>query len=317
MQTITILIPAYNEAESLIATHSMICGIIDKIVDIDWTFLFVNDGSTDDTALILDQLRNSDPRVQILTLSRNFGKENAMLAGMDYARGDALLIMDADGQHQPDIIPQMIARWRAGIDDVYALRSSRDTDSPLRRSLSNAYYRLLQKSTDMDILPNAGDYRLLDRRCVDALRTLRESQRYTKGLYSWIGFKKEAVSYEHLPRKAGKSNFSIRKLFRLAFEGITSFTVAPLRFAMLLGIIVSMCAFAYIIFTICKTIFYGEPVQGYPTLLCCILFLGGVQLIAIGIIGEYIGRIFMESKRRPPYIVSQFTGTKPDTDEKC
>ncbi len=306
---ITILVPAYNEARNLPGLVDALSSLSDSIDTYDWEFLIVNDGSSDNTSDVLRSLREQDIRVNYINLSRNFGKESAMLAGLDYAKGDCVVIMDADLQHPVSAVPEMIKAWEEGYDDVYGKRKTRGKESWLRKKLSLLYYSLLQKTTRIDILPNVGDFRLLDRRCVDAVRELRETQRYTKGLFCWIGFKKKPVEFESLDRTEGKSTFNFLSLLGLAIEGITGFTISPLRIASLLGVVVSIVAFTYLIFVIFKTIFYGEPVQGYPTLLCVILFLGGCQLLAIGIIGEYIGRIFNETKRRPPYLVDSYNGS--------
>lgn len=305
----TILVPAYNEARNLPGLVDALSSLSDSIDTYDWEFLIVNDGSSDNTSDVLHSLREQDIRVNYINLSRNFGKESAMLAGLDYAKGDCVVIMDADLQHPVSAVPEMIKAWEEGYDDVYGKRKTRGKESWLRKKLSLLYYSLLQKTTRIDILPNVGDFRLLDRRCVDAVRELRETQRYTKGLFCWIGFKKKPVEFESLDRTEGKSTFNFLSLLGLAIEGITGFTISPLRIASLLGVVVSIVAFIYLIFVIFKTIFYGEPVQGYPTLLCVILFLGGCQLLAIGIIGEYIGRIFNETKRRPPYLVDSYNGS--------
>ena len=274
----------------------------------DWEFLFVNDGSKDNTLDKLYQLRQSDSRVTIVNLSRNFGKENAMLAGMDYATGDAVIIMDADLQHPVSAIPEMLYWWEKGYDDVYGLRKQRGKESWLRKNFSLAFYSLLQGTTRIEILQNVGDFRLLDRRVVDAIRSLRETQRYTKGLYCWVGYNKKEILFDQADRTEGKSSFNFRGLMNLAIEGITCFTTAPLRISSILGFVVSLVAIIYLLYVIVKTIVWGETVEGFPTLLCVILFLGGVQLIALGIIGEYIGRIFNETKMRPPYIVESYNG---------
>lgn len=306
---ISILVPAYNEARNLPGLVAALSSLANNIDTYDWEFLIVNDGSSDNTSDVLRSLRDEDIRVNYINLSRNFGKESAMLAGLDYAKGDCVVIMDADLQHPVSAVPEMIKAWEEGYDDVYGKRKTRGKESWLRKKLSLLYYSLLQKTTRIDILPNVGDFRLLDRRCVDAVRELRETQRYTKGLFCWIGFKKKPVEFESLDRTEGKSTFNFLSLLGLAIEGITGFTISPLRIASLLGVVVSIVAFIYLVFVIFKTIFYGEPVQGYPTLLCVILFLGGCQLLAIGIIGEYIGRIFNETKRRPPYLVDSYNGS--------
>lgn len=312
MKKISIVSPAYNEARNLPDFVESISGLIEKNLipeGYDAELLIVNDGSRDDTLEVLKELRGRYPFLNYLNLSRNFGKENALLAGLDYARGDCVIIMDSDMQHPVEVIPEMIREWENGFDDVYGKRKER-AESLVRRKLSLAYYKLLQSATRIDILPNVGDFRLLDRRCVDILRELRETQRNNKGLFAWIGFRKKSVEYSEKERRDGKSRFSFFSLMQLAVEGITSYTTAPLRFATLMGMIVSAVAFLYLIFVLIKTIFWGESVQGYPTLLCVILFLGGCQLLAIGIIGEYIARIFNESKGRPAYIAESYNGEK-------
>lgn len=311
MKTITILIPVYNEAANLPTLRKALQPLIDNCMtpqQYKWEVLMVNDGSLDNSAEIMASFRREDPRYADLNLSRNFGKEAAMLAGLDFATGDAVVIMDADLQHPVEVIPRMITEWENGYQDVYGLRNSRATDSRLKRMLTKLYYKVLQRSARINVLPDAGDFRLLDRICVNALRRLRETQRNTKGLYCWIGYKKKEVHFECGERANGKSAFSYGKLLDLAINGITSFTTAPLRFATYMGFLSALISIIYIIFIIIKTIFIGEPVQGFPTLMCTILFLGGCQLISIGIIGEYIGRIFKETKNRPVYLAESFNG---------
>lgn len=324
MKKITLLIPCYNEEDNLERLYDALnkfsrssCTIevsndgisevaVVNLCDYDFEFLFVNDGSRDRTLRILGNLRHADKRVSIINLSRNFGKENAMLAGMDYAKGDAVVIMDADLQDPLDVVPEMIYWWRKGYDDVYGRRLSRGEESRIRKFLSLSFYRILARMSDIDILPNVGDFRLLDRRAVKALIQLRETQRYMKGLYCWIGFRKKEVVFDRANREAGKSNYKLSKLFNLAIEGITSYSTAPLRISAVVGLAVSFLAFAYLIFMFVKTLIWGEEVSGFPTLICVILFLGGMQLLALGIIGEYIGRIFNETKCRPQYIVESY-----------
>lgn len=247
-------------------------------------------------------------KVSYVDLSRNFGKEAAMLAGFDYATGDCMVIMDADLQHPPHLIPEMLQHWEDGYDDVYAKRTTRGKESWLRKNLSLLYYKLLQKTTRVEILQNVGDFRLLDRKCIDTLKQLRESERYTKGMFCWIGFNKKEIEFEQGDRVAGETSWNYLSLFNLAIEGITSFTIAPLRLSTMMGIIVSIIAFIYMCVIITKTIIWGEDVQGFPTLMVVILFLGGVQLLSLGIIGEYLGRIFHETKNRPVYVVKEYKG---------
>lgn len=306
---ITIMSPCYNEERSLDKLYQEVKDLMnsDLIASrYDWELLLVNDGSRDNSLEKMRELRNADNHVCFVNLSRNFGKENAMLAGFDYATGDCVIVMDADLQHPVSVIPEMIGFWEDGYDDVYGKRRVRGTETWLRKKLSLTFYSLLQKTTRIEILQNVGDFRLLDRRCVESLRALRETQRYTKGLYCWIGYKKKELLYDQADRQEGKSSFNYIRLLNLAIDGITGFTTSPLRISSVMGFIVSLAAFVYLVITLTKTILYGEPVQGYPTLICVILFLGGCQLIAIGIIGEYVGRIFNETKNRPVYIAESY-----------
>lgn len=306
MKKVTILVPCYNEEESLPALYKALMHLTNQHPNYNWELLFVDDGSRDSTIQVLKELRQNDKRVSYVELSRNFGKENAMLAGFDYATGDCVIIMDADLQHPPQVIPEMLKKWEEGYEDVYGKRLSRGKESFMRKKLSLLYYSMLQKSTRYDILPNVGDFRLLDRKCIDALKQLRESERYTKGLFCFIGFKKTYVEFETQDRIAGVSSWNYLGLISLAIQGITSFTVAPLRLATLFGTLVSFLAFIYMIFSFIKAVIWGDAVQGFPTLIIIILFIGGVELLCLGIIGEYVGRIFSETKRRPVYIVRNY-----------
>lgn len=308
MKQVSIIIPCYNEESNLTALYQDLTSFINEHKEYLWQILLIDDGSRDKTFSMLQQIRQKDERFCYIRLSRNFGKENAMLAGFDYVKGGCCVIMDADLQHPINVIPKMIALWEQGYDDVYAKRKNRGKESYLRKSLSLTYYKLLQKIADVDILPNVGDFRLLDRKCINALKELRETQRYTKGLYCWIGFNKKEIEFDQGDRTQGISSFNYHKLFNLAIEGITSYTIAPLRISTLFGIIASCSAFLYMIYIFIKTIILGDPVQGFPTLIIIILFLGGVQLLSLGIIGEYLGRIFMETKHRPIYIINEKEG---------
>ena len=310
MKKISILIPCYNEEKSLPLLYPELVKLMDGNPGYEWELMFVNDGSADGTLRVLKQLRQQDQRVNYVDLSRNFGKENAMLAGFDHVTGDCMVIIDADLQHPPTLIPEMIKLWEEGYDDVYAKRKSRGKESWLRKRLSLEFYRILQRSSRFEVLKNVGDFRLLDRCCINALKSLRESERYTKGMYSWIGFKKKEIEFEQADRVAGESSWNYRQLFSFAIDGITSFTTAPLRISTVVGFIVSMCAFLYMIYVFFKAVLFGEPVQGYPTLVILILFLGGIQLLSLGIIGEYIGRIYNETKNRPDYIVREINGER-------
>ena len=316
MKTITIIIPCYNEAQSLPLLHAELCKLSESESGYNWEYLFINDGSRDTTIEELEKLHAQDKRCNYVDLSRNYGKEVALLAGFDYATGDCAVIMDADLQHPPHVVHEMLRKWEQGYDDVYARRKSRGKESWLRKRLSLAYYRLLSKSTRIDVLPNVGDFRLLDRRCLDALRQLREQSRYTKGMYCYIGFKKTFVEFETQDRVAGQSSMSYSVLVRLAMEGLTAYTTSPLQWATGIGIIVSLISFLYALWVIIKTIVWGDPVAGFPTLMIAILFLGGVQLLSLGIIGEYLGRVFNETKNRPVYFVQSFNGEKYDNSRQ-
>lgn len=306
MKTVTILIPAYNEEEVLLPLSERLGKIASEINNVAIEFLYVNDGSTDKTLEIIKGFAQKEPRVSYLNLSRNFGKETAMIAGLDHAAGDAVIIIDADLQDPPELIPQMIDLWQKGYDDVYAKRKSRSGESWIKKRTSSWFYSLLQRSTRVPIQRDTGDFRLLSRRAVDALREFRESERYTKGMFSWIGFRKKEILYDRDPRFAGQTKWNYRRLLDLAIDGLTSFTTAPLRISSFLGVIVSLLAFIYIVYLVVRTVLHGTDLAGYPSMMAVILFLGGVQLISLGIIGEYVGRIFVETKKRPLYFVEEY-----------
>ena len=310
MKKVSVIIPCYNEAQSAPLLHAELSKLADSEPKYEWEFLFINDGSRDTTVEVLSKLRKQDNRCNYVDLSRNYGKEVALLAGFDYATGDCAVLMDADLQHPPHVVHDMLRKWEEGFDDVYARRVTRGKESWLRKRLSLAYYKLLSKSTRIDVLPNVGDFRLLDRCCLDALRQMREQSRYTKGMYCYVGFKKTYVDFETQDRVAGQSSMSYRVLIRLAIEGLTAYTTSPLQWATGIGLVVSLISFLYAIWVVVKTIVWGDPVAGFPTLLIAILFLGGVQLLSLGIIGEYLGRVFNETKNRPVYFVRTYNDKK-------
>jgi glycosyltransferase involved in cell wall biosynthesis len=303
---ISILIPAYNEQEVLRHLYERLGKLADETPSYDFEFLFINDGSRDRTLEIIKSYAEKDERIAYANLSRNFGKEIAMAAGLDHVTGDATVIIDADLQDPPELIPKMIKYWEDGFDDVYARRTSRSGESWLKKATSELFYKILQKSTTIPIQRDTGDFRLLDQRCVEALRQFRESQRYTKGMFSWVGYKKKEILYDRDPRAAGETKWNYFKLVNFAIDGITSFTTAPLRMSSLLGILISFVSFVYIIFLVVRTIFFGTDLEGYPSMMAVILFLGGVQLLSLGVIGEYIGRIFNETKHRPLYFIEEY-----------
>jgi glycosyltransferase involved in cell wall biosynthesis len=305
-QLVSILVPAYNEAAGLEKLYRRLSKLASDTPNYDFEFLFVNDGSRDRTLDILTEYAQIDTRVAYINLSRNYGKEIAMIAGFDHVKGDATVIIDADLQDPPELIPEMIKFWQDGYDDVYARRTSRRGETFIKKLTSKLFYRTLQTVSRIPIQQDTGDFRLLSRRCVEALTQFRESQRYTKGLFSWIGYKKKEIVYDRDPRAAGSSKWSYLKLLDLAIEGIVSFTVAPLRFASYLGGIVALFTFVYLVFIVIRTIIFGNNLAGYPSTMAVILLLGGAQLLSLGIIGEYVGRIFNETKNRPLYFIETY-----------
>lgn len=306
MKTISILIPAYNEEAVLDKLFVRLTDLARHQKDYAFEFLFVNDGSKDKTLEIIRDYADKDPRVSYINLSRNFGKEIGMIAGLDHAKGDATVIIDADLQDPPELIPDMIKLWEEGYDDVYAKRRSREGETWLKQTTSRLYYKSLQKVTNIPIQEDTGDFRLLDRRVVEALKLFRESQRNTKAMFSWVGFHKKEILYDRDPRAAGETKWNYIKLIDLAIDGITSFTTAPLRISTVVGSFVSIASFLYLIFLVIRTTFFGTDLAGYPSMMAVILFLGGVQLLSLGIIGEYVGRIFNETKQRPLYLVEEY-----------
>lgn len=312
MKTISILIPAYNEEPVLEQLMIRLGTLAQNVKNYNFEFLFVNDGSKDKTLQLIREFAEKDPRVSYINLSRNFGKEIGMIAGLDHVQGDATVVIDADLQDPPELIPEMIKLWEEGYDDVYAKRRSREGETALKKFTSRMYYKTLQSVTRIPIQEDTGDFRLLDRRVVEALKEFRESQRNTKAMFSWVGFYKKEILYDRDPRAAGETKWNYVKLIELAVDGITSFTTAPLRIATYSGIVVSALAFIYLLVIIFQTIFFGNNLAGYPSMMAVILFLGGVQLLSLGIIGEYIGRIFNETKQRPLYLIEEYhSGSTP------
>ena len=313
---VTILVPAYNEEEVLHMLYERLKQLMDNNEKYDFEILFVNDGSKDKSLQIMQELREKDKRVCYLNLSRNFGKEIGMIAGLDYAKGDAVVIIDADLQDPPELIPEMLKYWEEGYDDIYAKRKSREGETWLKKMTSKMYYKVLQAFTRIEIQKDTGDFRLLDRRCVEALKSMRETQRYTKGLFSWIGYNKKEILYDRDPRAAGKTKWNYGKLINLSIDGITSFTTSPLRWAAIIGVLISIVGFIYMIYIIIKTIATGIDVPGYASTMVVILFLGGIQLIFLGVIGEYLGRAFNETKHRPLYFIERYNETKETNEQR-
>jgi glycosyltransferase involved in cell wall biosynthesis len=311
---LSLVVPVYDEQGTLPEFHRRVSTVLDRVARA-WEILYIDDGSGDDSGAILRALQLADPRVAVITLSRNFGKEVALTAGLDHACGRAVVLIDADLQHPPEVIPQMIERWRAGFDVVYALRTERHGESLVRQTSAGWFYRVLEGLSEVPIPPGAGDFRLLSRRAVLALRQLREHHRFMKGMYAWIGFPQASVTYRQQPRLAGSSKWNYWKLWNFALEGITSFTTLPLRAASYVGLAVAVAALLFAAWVVLKTLLWGEAVAGYPSLMVVILLLGGVQLAALGVIGEYLGRTFNESKRRPLYVIESYVparGADPD-----
>lgn len=315
MKKISILIPAYNEEDVLKQLYLRLLKLAKDNDKYNFEFLFADDGSRDTTLDIIKDFASKDKRIKYVSLSRNFGKESSMLAGLDHVSGDATVIIDADLQDPPELIPKMIKYWEDGYDDVYARRNIREGESWIKMLTANGFYWIMDRMTKSQLISipsNTGDFRLLDKRCVEALRQLRESERYTKGMYSWIGFKKKEIMYDRDPRAAGVAKQNYRKLTNLAFDGITSFSTTPLRVASFVGVLVSAVAFVYLIVILIKAALFGADVAGYPSMMAVILFLGGIQLLALGVIGEYVGRIFKESKHRPIYFIEESNIEKPN-----
>lgn len=304
---LSVVVPMFNEAENIDYLYRRLTGVLDCLGK-SYEIVCVNDGSRDDTVARLKGLHSRDPRVKVVDLSRNFGKEIALTAGLDFSSGQVVVPIDADLQDPPEMIPVLLEKWNEGYEVVYAIRTVREGETWFKKWTASAFYRLMQRIARIDIPQNTGDFRLMTRQVIDALRELRETHRFMKGLFSWVGFKSAGVYYKREPRYAGVAKQNYRRLWGLALEGITSFSYLPLQLATLLGFVISMGSFAYGSFLIVRTLLYGNPVPGYPSLMVVVLFLGGVQLLTIGAIGEYIGRIYTESKRRPLYFVRESLG---------
>ena len=300
---LTIVVAAFNEAQALPLLHPRVRAALDGMPDVDGRVLYVDDGSHDATWAVLQQIAANDPGVGLLRLSRNFGKEAALTAGLDHVSAGAALILDADGQDPPELIPQFVAKWREGYDDVHGTRMEREGESWLKRGTAHAFYRVIGRLSHTPIPADTGDFRLLSPRSLAALRQLRERHRFMKGLFGWVGFNSTAIPYHREARSAGTSKFNLWRLWNFALEGITSFSTAPLRLATYLGLLTAVVAFLYALWVVLKAMFWGDPVAGWPTMMAVILCLGGVQLIALGLIGEYLGRLYDEAKQRPLYLV--------------
>jgi len=304
---ISVVIPMFNESENITVLYSRLTKVLSSL-NKSYEIICVNDGSRDDTLEMLKNLHAADDRLKVLDLSRNYGKEIALSAGLDFARGEVVVPMDADLQHPPEVIIELLQKWREGYDVVYAVRDAEDKESWIKKLTASMFYKTMHKISPLDIPVNTGDFRIMSRQTVDAIKELRETQRFMKGLFTWVGFRQTGITYKRDARYAGKTKWNYRKLWNLAIEGITSFSYLPLQWAMYLGMIVALISFVCGFYYVIKTLIYGNPVPGYPSIMVMILFMGGVQLITMGIIGQYVGRIYTESKRRPLYFVRETKG---------
>lgn len=302
---LTIVVPVFNEQDALPALHARLAPVLDAL-ELRTRVLFVDDGSADGSWDVLQYIAQRDSRVSVLRLSRNFGKELALTAGLDHVPEGAALVLDADGQDPPELIPQFVASWREGHDVVYGRRIARDGESWFKRASAAAFYCVINGLSQTPVPTDTGDFRLMSPRALEGLRGLRERQRFMKGLFAWLGFRQAEIPYRREARLAGRSKFGYWKLWNFALEGITSFSTVPLRAATYLGLTTSLFAFAYGAWIVAKTLVWGESVQGWPTLMAVILFLGGVQLMALGVIGEYLGRLYLEAKQRPLYLIRDY-----------
>lgn len=302
---LSVVAPVYNEQEVLPEFHRRLTKVIEGM-DVTSEIIYVNDGSRDRTLSLLHTLHENDPRVAVVNLSRNFGKEIALTAGLDHSRGEAVVVIDSDLQDPPELIPELMARWREGFDVVFATRQARSGETFVKKLTAKYFYRVIQLMSRVEIPADTGDFRLLSRRAVDALLRLREQHRFMKGLFAWIGYPQVSVPYQRDPRFAGETKWNYWKLWNFALEGITSFTTGPLKVASYLGLLTAFAAFLYAVWIVYKTLRFGEPVTGYPSLMVVILFLGGIQLTTLGIIGEYLGRMFNETKLRPLYLTEDY-----------
>ena len=305
---LSIVSPVYNEAENLGEFYSRVINATDNL-NLEIEIIYINDGSQDSTIDIITKQRQIDSRITIIDLSRNFGKEIALTAGLDYSSGDAVIVIDTDLQDPPELIPKLVEKWREGYDVVNAKRIKRKGESLLKKVMSYIYYRLLFYLSDINVPRDTGDFRLLNKNALDALLKLREKHRYMKGLFVWVGFKQKEIEYEREARFKGKTKWGFFSLFNLAFDGLTSFSIMPLRLASTIGFLSALIGFFYGAVIVFKTLFFHEPVAGFTSLVVLITFFGGIQLLSIGIIGEYIGRIFNETKNRPLYVVKNIQGS--------
>lgn len=303
--TLSVIVPAYNEEEVLPIFHQRLVAALGGVSG-KCEVIYVDDGSTDGTAQLLGELHLADPMVGVACFTRNFGKEQAMSAGLRLARGEAVVLIDADLQDAPELIPAMLQAWREGAEVVNMKRRSRDGETAFKKATAHAFYRVINKLSEVPIPEDVGDFRLLSRRAVDALNQLPERGRFMKGLFAWIGFRQTTIEYDRDARAAGASKWRYWRLWNFALDGITSFSTAPLKVATYVGMLSALGSFCYAFYFLLKTLTVGDPVKGFPTLIVVILLVGGLQLMAIGVLGEYLGRMYIESKRRPLYLMYDY-----------
>ncbi|WP_373867375.1 glycosyltransferase family 2 protein [Microvirga aerophila] len=304
---LSVVIPVHNESANIAPLCERLLPVLNRITSI-WEIIFVDDGSQDDTLLRVRDMSLREPRIGAVSLSRNFGKEIAIAAGLDHTRGDAVVIMDADLQHPPEMIEAFVERWNAGYEMVYGQRTDRSDETRVKRGFAHLFYRLFSRFGEIDLPEGAGDFRLIDRKGVEVLRTLGEKARFSKGLYAWVGFKGTGVPFVVEERRFGDTKWSFRKLFRFAFDGIAAFSTAPLRVWTYLGFVISFLSIATALYFAIRTLLFGTDLPGFPSLIVSVMFFSGIQLMSLGIIGEYVGRIFAEVKRRPLYVVAERIG---------
>ena len=309
--SLSIIVPVYNEQEMLPIFHQALERVLSQLSRDRFEIIYVNDGSKDNSWQVMQSLASINASIECINLSRNFGKEAAMTAGLDHARGQAVTILDADLQDPPELIPKMLDAWRQGFDVVNMKRGARRGESAFKRWTAHCYYRLLDKLSDVPVQKDVGDFRLISRQVVDKIKQLKERNRYMKGILSWPGYRQTTIEFERPERVAGDTKWSFFQLIKLGVSGITAFSVKPLRLSTWAGVLVSGAAFLYAMWVLLKTLAFGEPVAGYPTMMLIQLFLGGVQLLAIGVLGEYLGRVFAEVKARPIYLVMEIE-SKPE-----
>ena len=309
---ISVVVPLYNEEENIDYLFTRLLGVLDKL-ETSYEIVCVNDGSKDNTLKQLVDHHNKNPVIKVINLSRNFGKEIALTAGIDYANGAAIIPIDADLQDPPELIEELVAKWREGYDVVYATRRSRQGETWLKRFTANGFYKTISKMTSVAIPANTGDFRLLDRKVVEAIKKIPERTRFMKGLFAWVGYKQTSVMFDREPRAAGTTTWNYWKLWNFAIDGITSFSLVPLKIWSYMGLFISFISLLYASFLVIRTLILGIDVPGYASLMVAVLFFGGIQLITLGVIGEYLGRVYEEVKGRPLYFVRESYGFKDDS----